>query len=133
MESKDLTIAMLTQERPDLVAGLKSEGDKEGCAKERKRCLSIVRTANKEFAGMGMDTIVDEAIENGKTEDATLAAMRGKRLEDIKAKAPAAPGPDAAAQSAVKKTHLERAKEYQQEHKCSITDALKATAEKRQK
>ena len=81
---------------------------------------------------MGMDSIVEESIDSGKTVDATLAAIRGKRLEDLKQNANKAPGADQEA-TPQKKSHLETAREYQKEHKCSLQDALSKTAEPRQK
>lgn len=127
MEIKDLTVEQLKKERPDVVSSLQSEIVKE----ERSRCLTIVKTANKEFSGMGMEAIVEESIENGKTMDASLAVMRGKRLEDLKQNANKAPGADKG-DPEKKKSHLEIAKEYQREHKCSLQEALSLTAEPRE-
>lgn len=127
MEIKDLTVEELKKERPELVSSLQNETIKE----ERSRCLTIVKAANKEFAGMGMDSIVEDAIDNGKTVDASLAAMRGKRLEDLKQNANKAPGADKG-DPEKKKSHLEIAKEYQREHKCSLQEALSLTAEPRE-
>ena len=90
-----------------------------------------MKSAHAEFNGMGMEGIVEEAVDNGKTVDAALASMRGKRLEDIKKEANKTPGPDGEEPSKVKMTHLDRAKQYKAEHKCSMVDALKATAELR--
>ena len=116
----------LKKERPDLVAALQSEAVKD----ERSRVLGIIKSANKEFTGMGMDSIVEDTIENGKTVDAALSAMRGKRLEDLKKDANKAPGADVEV-TEPKLSHLDRAKKYQAEHKCGMVDALKATAEPR--
>lgn len=127
-EVKELTIDVLKKDHPDMVSTLQNEAIKD----ERVRCLTIVKTANKEFAGMGMDSIVEESIDNGKTVDASLAAMRGKRLEDLKQNGNKAPGADQEA-TPQKKTHLELAREYQKEHKCSLQEALSQTAESRQK
>lgn len=133
IELKDLTVEMLSQERPDLVAGLKTEGNEaaklEGVNEERARGLAIVKSAHSEFAGMGMDAVVEEALESGKTVDAALAAMRKKRLDDIAANANKAPGADQDAAST--KSHLDRAREYQKTHGGTMTAALQATAEKR--
>lgn len=123
VEIKDLTVDQLRKERPDLVTALYQE--------ERLRALAIVKNAHSEFAGMGMETIVEESLENGKTIDASLATMRKKRLDDLSAKGNKAPGADGDA-PAGKKTHLERAKDYAKEHKCGIVEALRATAEPRQ-
>jgi hypothetical protein len=128
MEVKDLTVDELKKERPDMVSDLQNETIKE----ERLRCSTIVKTAHKEFAGMGMDPIVEESIDNGKSMDASLAAMRGKRLEDLKQNANKVPGADQE-EAAKKKSHLETAREYQKEHKCSLQEALSKTAEPRQK
>ena len=127
VELKDLTVDQLRKERPDLVTALHQETVKE----ERLRALAIVKNAHSEFAGMGMETIVEESLENGKTIDASLAAMRKKRLDDLSAKGNKAPGADGDV-PAGKKTHLERAKDYAKEHKCGIVEALRATAEPRQ-
>lgn len=116
----------LKKERPDLVTALQNEAVKE----ERLRVLGIVKAANKEFTGMGMDSIVEEAVENGKTVDTALAAMRGKRLEDLKKDANKAPGADVEV-TEPKLSHLDRAKKYRLEHKCGMVDALKATADPR--
>lgn len=127
MEVKDLTVDELKKERPDMVSALQNEAVKD----ERVRCSTIIKTANKEFAGMGMDSIIEESIDNGKTVDASLAAMRGKRLEDLKQNANKAPGADQE-EALKKKSHLETAREYQKEHKCSLQDALSKTAEPRE-
>ena len=126
MEFKDITQEQLQKERPELVVALQREAI-EG---ERSRCSKIVKSAHSEFTGMGMEGIVEEAVDNGKTVDATLASMRGKRLEDLKKEANKAPGADGD-EPPVKPTHLDRAKKYKDEHKCSMVDALKATAEAR--
>jgi len=128
MESNVLSVDELKKDHPDVVSVLQSEAVKD----ERLRCSTIVKTAHKEFAGMGMDSIVEESIDNGKTVDASLAAMRGKRLEDLKQNANKAPGADSQEVSQ-KKTHLELAREYQKEHKCSLQEALSKTAEPREK
>lgn len=127
MELKDLTQEQLSKERPELVAALQNEAVKS----ERSRCLGIVKSAHGEFKGLGMEGIVEDAVENGKAVDSSLAAMRGKRLDDIKKESNKAPGPDGEEPAAGKLSHLDRAKKYQTEHKCSITEALKATAEPR--
>ncbi len=128
MESKELSVVELKKDHPDMVSALQNEAVKD----ERLRCSTIVKTAHKEFAGMSMDSIVEESIDNGKTVDASLAAMRGKRLEDLKQNANKAPGADSQ-EVLPKKTHLELAREYQKENKCSLQEALSKTAEPREK
>jgi len=127
-EVKQLTVEELKKDHPDTVSSLQNEAIKD----ERARCSTIVKTANKEFTGMGMDSIVEESIDNGKTVDASLAAMRGKRLEDLKQNANKAPGADQE-ETLKKKSHLETAREYQKEHECSLQEAMSKTAEPRQK
>lgn len=122
MELKDLTIEVLNKERSDLVSSIQTEATKS----ERGRVLSIVKAAHQEFKDMGMESLTEESIEKGHTVDAALSAMRGKRLKDIEAKANPAPGADG--EEAGKLSHLEKAKQYQAEHKCSMVAALKATA-----
>ena len=122
MELKDLTVEVLRKECPDLVKGLETEATKN----ERARVLSIVKAEHGEFAGKAVEAITEESVEKGFTLDASLASMRGKVLKDIEAKANPAPGADTDAEKG-KQDHLARAKAYQAEHNCGITEALKAT------
>ncbi len=124
MEMKDLTLEVLSKERPDLLAANRNEA----VAAERKRALDITKAAHAEFKGMGMEGLADESIEKGHTLDAALAAMRGKRVKDLEAASNMPPGPDADA-GAGKLSHVERANAYKLEHKCSMVEALKATQE----
>ena len=126
MDLKELTQEQLQKERPELVSALQNEAVKE----ERSRCLKIVKSAHSEFGEMGMEGIVEDAVDSGKTVDAALASMRGKRLDDLKKEANKAPGPDSE-EPTVKMTHLDRAKKYQAENKCTMVEALRATAEAR--
>lgn len=126
MEFKELTIELLTKERPELVETL----NKEGISGERARSLSIVKATHTEFKEMGMEGLLEESIEKGHSLEGALSVMRGKRLNDIEAKGNKTPGPEDV--EAGKKSHLERARAYKAEHKCSMTVALQATAEKRE-
>jgi len=128
MELKDLTLETLNKERPDLLATDRNEA----VAAERKRCLDISRAAHTEFKELGMEGLADEAIEKGQTLDAALAAMRGKRVKDLEVTANKTPGPDDDREPG-KKDHLSRAKEYKAANKCSMAEALHATAEPRKK
>ena len=123
---KELTLEQLKAARPDLVSALQTEAT----AAERSRVVAIMKNVSTEFAGMGLETVALEAVESGKTLEGALAALRGKRLEDLNKKTPPPPGPDAAELEA-KKDHLTKAKEYQALHKCSIIEALSKTAEPR--
>jgi hypothetical protein len=128
---KGLTLEALSSSRPDLVSAIKAPAVTEAVAGERTRALSIIKAAHVEFKGMGMETAVEEAIEKGFTVDASLASMRKSRLDAINTNSNKGPG--ASEDDPTKKpSHLDRAKKYQSEHQgCSITDALKATAEKK--
>jgi hypothetical protein len=128
---KGLTLEALSNSRPDLVDSIKSEASKEAVAGERLRVLSIIKAAHVEFKGLGMETPAEDAIEKGLTVDAALAGMRKSRLDAIEANGNKAPG--ASEDDPTKTpTHLDRAKKYQADHPgVSITDALKATVEKK--
>ena len=138
VEFAELTQEILLKERPDLAESFRKEGEKAATAKERERVLGIVKSAHQEF-GSGMEEIVEESIEKGRSSLEALALMRKKRLEELEKGAAPAPGPEMeeetppAQKAAEKKTHLERAKEYQKEHKCSIIEALRATAQEKEK
>lgn len=131
---KELTAEQLSKERPDLVKALQDQGRTEGRDTERTRALSIVKSAQTEFKGMGMEEVLESAISKGDSHEAALSAMRGKRLNDLQAGASPNPGGDnldkkVAAGTAKKMTpeqRLSKAKEYQAQHKCSMEAALKA-------
>ena len=80
----------------------------------------------KYFKDMGMDAIVEKAAEEGRSIEAAHNDMLGKRLNDVQSKGNKAPGPDSHGEGA--KTHLQTAEEYAAQNKCSITEALRATA-----
>jgi len=124
MELKDLTLEMLKKERTDLVASL----SREGLTVEKERIISLLDTAK---AFPGTEALVYEAVKNGDTAAALLEKLKNQRLEDLKKKSPASAGPGDDSVKTQAKTHLERAKEYQKQFGGTITEALKATAEKR--
>lgn len=125
MELKELTLDQLKAARPDLVSSLQNEATQS----ERTRAVTIIKHNQTEFTGMNLDAVMLEAVESGKTVDAALASMRGKRLEDLNKKGNVPPGADAVPEG--KKDHLAKAKEYQALHKCSIAVALSVTADAR--
>lgn len=125
IELKDVTLDQLKSERPELVAKL----SEEAVSGERTRVLSIVKSGQKEFAGMGMEALTEEAIEKGQDLNTSLAAMRGKRLADLAAEKNQVPGGDGDLPS--KKDHFSRAKEYQKINKCTLSKALLDTADPR--
>jgi hypothetical protein len=128
MELKDLTLEMLKKERADLVDSLIAEAKAENLKAEKERIIAILDTAK---AFPGMEALVYEAVKNGETAGALLEKLKNQRLEDLKKKSPASAGPGDDPAKTQAKTHLERAKEYQKQFGGTITEALKATAEKR--
>lgn len=129
MELKDLTLEMLKAERADLVSGLTAEAKAESLKLEKERIIAILDTAK---AFPGMEALVYEAVKNGDTSIALLEKLKTQRLEDLKKKSPASAGPGQDQPPATQpKTHLEKAKEYQKQNGGTITEALRATAEKR--
>ncbi|MDP3786194.1 MAG: hypothetical protein Q8R05_01360 [Candidatus Omnitrophota bacterium] len=131
-----LTVEELKKEKPDVFNSIHSlgveEGKKtgleEGRTKEKERSVSILKKS-KEYKDM-TDLAID-AVEKGQTLDQATIVFQDKQLEGLKKAAPASPGPDADEGKDKGKTHLERARAYKAENKCSMTAALKATAEKR--
>jgi len=124
---EELTVEQLKQERNDLVESVRKEGFEAGVKQERERAFSILKKAEA-FEGMG--AIALEGIEKGISLDQATINFQQKRLNDLEASSAPKVGPDVEKEPAKKLSHLERAKKYQQEHGGSMTDALKATAEK---
>lgn len=124
MELKDLTLETLKKERSDLAASLTGEGT----SSERERIVGLLETA-KVFPGT--EALVSEAVKNGETATALLEKLKTQRLEDLKKKSPASAGPGDDPAKTQGKTHLERAQEYQKQFGGTMTEALRATAEKR--
>ena len=135
MELTDLTLEMLKTERSDLAEVLLKEGKESGAKanldagvkQERERALAILKEA-KGFEGMG--DIANEAIEKGDSVEVALGKFKDKRLAELEKNAPSNLGPNADDPEKGTKSHLDRAKAYQAEHGGSMTEALKATAEK---
>lgn len=129
----ELTIEKLKAERADLYNGIfgagEAEGKKSGEKFERERVLAILKKA-KTFKDMG--DLALEAIENGASLEVATIKFQDKQLAGLQAASPKGVGPDPEPELPKKSmTHLEKARAYKDEHKCSMTDALKATAEKR--
>jgi len=135
MELTDLTLEMLKTERSDLAEVLLKEGKESGAKEsldagvkqERERVLSILKEA-KGFEGMG--DVANEAIEKGDSVEVTVGKFKDKRLAELEKNAPSNLGPNADDPEKGAKNHLDKAKAYQAEHGGSMTEALKATAEK---
>jgi hypothetical protein len=133
---EELTLEALQKERSDLFDKAKGigfeegtkKGNEEGVKKERDRAVSILKKA-KTFKDM--TDLAIQAVEDGSNLDQATVKFQEKQLDGIKAAHPASPGPDNEDKTREKKTHLERAKAYKEEKGCSMTEALKATADKR--
>ena len=130
---QELTVEKLKAERADLYSSIfsagETEGKKSGEKFERERVVAVLKKA-KTFKSM--DDLALEAVENGSTLEIATIKFQDKQLAGLQSASPKGVGPDAEPELPKKAmTHLERAKAYKDENKCSMTDALKATAEKR--
>ena len=124
-----LTVQKLKEERKDIFEAVLKEGFDAGVEDERLRAVSILKKAE---SFQGMSALALESVEQGLSLDQSVVKFQQKRLDDIeKASAPVV-GADGEEVSKKKTTHLERARQYQKEHRCGMTEALKATADKRQ-
>lgn len=125
----ELTVEKLKDERKDVFEVIHKQGFDAGVQDERGRTVAILKKAE---SFQGMSALALESVEQGLSLDQSVVKFQQKRLDDIeKASAPVV-GPDGEEVSKKKVTHLERARQYQKEHGCGMTDALKATADKRQ-
>ena len=135
MELTDLTLEVLKAERSDLVEALLKEGGEtgakanldKGVKEERARVIAILKEA-KAFEGMA--DLASEAIEKGDSVEVALGKFKDKRLAELEKNSPSNLGPNAGDPEKGKMSHLDRAKAYQAEHGGTMTEALKATAEK---
>lgn len=102
------------------------KGVDAGVVKERARVTQILADAS---GYQGMQELACAGIKEG----ISVEEFRGRQLKELKTAAPQSPGPNAEQnlESGAGKPHIELAKEYQAAHKCSMTDALKATASRR--
>lgn len=126
---EDLTLEKLKAERSDLYNSVHALGVEEGTKKERERAVSILK---KSKAFKDMTDLAVESIETGASFDQAVIKFQDKQLEGLQKTSAPGVGPDNDEDPAKKqKTHLERARAYKQEHNCSMTEALRQTAEKR--
>jgi hypothetical protein len=132
-----LTVEELKKEKPEVFNSIHSlgveEGKKlgleEGKTKERERTVSILK---KSLAFKDATDLAIDAVEKGSSLEQATIVFQDKQLEGLKKAAPGSPGPDTEESKDKGKTHRDRARAYQAEHKgCSMTEALKATAPKR--
>ena len=133
---EELTLEQLKKEKPDVYNSVFALGVEEGAkkgfedgkAKEKERAIAILKKS-KSFKD-ATDLAID-AVEKGISFDQATISFQEKQLEGLKKATPPDVGPDADEAKGRGKTHLERASAYKSEHKCSMTEALRATAEKR--
>jgi len=77
-----------------------------------------------------MGDVANEVIEKGDSVEVAVGKFKDKRLAELEKNAPSNLGPNADSPEKGKMSHLDKAKAYQAEHGGSMTEALKATAEK---
>ncbi len=108
----------------------KKSGFEEGVKQEKERVLLIL---NKAATFKDMNDLALEAVEKGSSLDQAVIKFQEKQLKGLQKESPENPGPDGdEPEGKPKLSHLEKAEAYKKEHNCSMTDALQATAEKRQ-
>lgn len=126
---EEITFEKLKAERSDLYNSIHALGAEEGIKKERERAVSIFKKS-KVFKDMA--DIAIESVESGVTFENAVIKFQEKQLDGLQKTSVPPVGPDAEEEPAKKQmTHLERAKAYKQERSCSMTEALKKTADKR--
>lgn len=123
-----LTVEQLKSDRKDIFDAIYKEGLSAGIQQERERSLSIL---NKAKAFEGMNDLALEAVESGLTLDQAVINFQQKRLDDLENASAPQVGPDGEEPPKKKLSHLEKAQDYQKEHGGTMTDALKATAERK--
>ena len=127
---EEITMEKFKAEHSGLYDSIHALGVEEGIRKERERAVSILK---KSKVFKDMTDIALESVESGATFENSVIKFQEKQLDGLQKASVASLGPDAEEAPAKKQmTHLERAREYQKEHNCSTTEALKATADKRQ-
>ena len=129
----ELTVEKLKAERADLYSSVfsagEADGKKVGEKFERERVVAILKKA-KTFKDMS--DLALEAIENGASLEVATIKFQDKQLAGLQGASQGGVGPDLEPESGKKKlSHLEKAKAFKDENKCSMTEALRATAEKR--
>ena len=123
-----LTVEQLKSEHKDVFEAVKKEGFDFGVESERTRNVAILKEAQ---AFEGMQELAFSAIESGLTTEKAVINFQQKRLDDLESASAPKVGGDVEEEPKKKLSHLDRAKQYKEEHSCSMTEALQATAEKR--
>lgn len=146
-EIKDLTLTELQAANPELVKQIQdSTIDQlalneetveakvaEAVKNEKERAAQILGlTKNEAYSGFG--ELAAECVEKGDSFEVAEGKFKDSRIKVLEKTAPETPGPGEENAGGDKdKTHLDKAKEYAAENKCSLADALSATAEKRKR
>jgi len=144
-EIKDLTLNELKAENPELVKKIQDNtidalAEKETLGKdkvieaidgERARATKILNLVKIE-AYSEFGDLAGECVGKGDSFEVAEGKFKDARIKILETSAPQTPGSgDGDINASGEKTPLAKAKEYAAEHKCSIADALSATAEKR--
>ena len=128
---EEITLEKLKAERSDLYNSIHALGVEEGTKKERERAGSILK---KSKGFKDMNDLALESIDNGASIEQATIKFQEKQLEGLQKASVPPVGPDTGEDLSKKPaTHLEKARAYKLEHSCSMTEALKITADKRQK
>ena len=126
----DLTVENLKQNRPDLYDSIfeagKSDGFKDAEQKERTRAYHIIKEAHA-FNNAGVLESAIDHVEKGTSAVEAISQFKDIILDEYQKSKDTNPGPNGEPTHG-DKPHLDRAKEYKQQHNCSMTEALKATA-----
>ena len=97
MEIKDLTVALLKEQRKDLVDAIGAEfvapAAESTTKAERKRIQGITETVKPYIQLEGIDTLVKEVIEGGDSVEKAEGKMKDLKLKALEANAPKSPGP----------------------------------------
>lgn len=130
LEVKDVSVEMLEKENPKVAEELKKKGENAGLEvgvqTERERVNGILAAA-KPYPDCG--ELVSVAVKDGLSVDKATVSFQKHKLDLLTKKAPVSPGPnDAELENSKEPSHREKARAYAKENKCSITDALMATA-----
>ena len=135
MEAKELTLEALETQRPDLVEAiskdLKEAATKEvseSVKKERARVLGIIDKA-KAYEDVGVADIVRASIDSGDEIIVAENKLKDKKLEVLNKAGNKSPGADG--DTVTPESHMAKAKAYAEANKCSMAQALSATAEVR--
>ncbi len=123
-----LTVEQLKSEHKDVFEVVKNEGFEAGVQSERPRTIAILKEAE---SFEGMQALAFHAVENGLSIEKAVINFQQKRLDDLESASAPQVGPDTEQEPEKKLNHFEKAKQYKQEHNCSMTEALQATAVKR--